>query len=75
MNAAASDVRTEERAAEGADRGERLRRIAGALLATGLLVEAGTLYWKSPTSFLVFAMAGASLVVIGIVIYLYSLLV
>jgi len=48
-------------------------RLAGALLALGLLVEAGTLFSSTAVSFLVFVLGGASLVVAGLLVYLYAL--
>lgn len=49
-------------------------RGAGALVTLGLVIEAVTLVWSGPVSFMVFMMVGAALVVLGIVYYLISLL-
>lgn len=52
-----------------------LRRLntAAAMIILGLLIEAATLYWSNPTSFLLFAGAGALLVFTGVVIYLMAI--
>ena len=47
---------------------------AGILVVLGLLAEALTLYWAHPTAFLFFAGLGAGLVVLGIVLYLWTVL-
>lgn len=47
---------------------------AGALVVVGLLVEALTLFWSHPTAFLFFAGFGAGLVVLGIALYLWTVL-
>lgn len=43
------------------------------MIVLGLLIEAGTLYWSNPTSFLVFAGAGALFVFAGVVVYLVAI--
>ena len=48
-------------------------RIAGVLIAFGLLIEAGTLLWNSPIGFLVFLGIGGLFVGCGILIYLLTL--
>jgi hypothetical protein len=48
-------------------------RLAGGLLIAGLLVELITLHWSHPTAFLFFMFLGGTLMVLGIVIYLISL--
>lgn len=48
--------------------------IAAAMIILGLLVEAFTLYWSNPTSFLLFAGAGALLVLAGVVLYLVAII-
>jgi hypothetical protein len=53
---------------------ERRLRISGALLVSGLLVEAASLFWSHPTAFLLFLFFGGFLLAAGIVVYLYSLL-
>lgn len=52
--------------------GRRLR-ISGILITLGLLVEALSLMRVHPLAFLGFMFIGGGLLVIGIVIYLYSL--
>lgn len=52
---------------------ERRLRISGILIALGLLVEALSLIRVHPLAFLGFMFIGGGLLVIGIVIYLYSL--
>lgn len=50
----------------------RIRGASGIVLL-GVLVEAVTLVWAGPVSFLVFMLLGCALVVLGIVYYLVSL--
>ena len=52
---------------------ERRLRISGILIALGLLVEALSLMRVHPLAFLGFMFIGGGLLVVGIVIYLYSL--
>lgn len=54
---------------------EKRLRIAGLLVMIGLLVELVTLYWAHPTAFLFFLLLGGSLMFLGIVLYLYSLVI
>jgi hypothetical protein len=49
-------------------------RIAGVLIAVGLLIEAWTLRWNSPIGFLVFLGIGGLFIGCGILIYLLILL-
>jgi hypothetical protein len=49
-------------------------RIAGIFIVAGLLVELITLRWSHPTAFLFFLLFGGALMMIGILIYLFSLL-
>jgi hypothetical protein len=51
----------------------RAVRIAGVLLMMGLGVDAISLAWERPLAFLLFAVIGCSLTLIGILVYLYSL--
>jgi hypothetical protein len=51
----------------------RSLRISGVLLILGLIVEAISLVWGKPLSFLLFACIGVLLMFAGIVSYLYSL--
>lgn len=46
---------------------------AGGLVAAGLAVEAISFSWSHPTSFLLFAFAGAGLVVLGVAAYLWAI--
>lgn len=50
-----------------------LLRISSALIILGLLVEIGSLLWFHPLSFVLFTFVGASLIGLGIVVYLASL--
>lgn len=52
---------------------EKRIRLAGLLLIAGLLVELITLRWAHPTAFLFFLMLGGTLMALGIIIYLVSL--
>ncbi len=52
---------------------EKRIRIAGILVAAGLVVELVTLKWSHPTSFLFFLLLGGTLMAAGILIYLFSL--
>lgn len=49
-------------------------KFAGCLIILGLLVEAMTLYWSRPLSFLGFMLIGGFLVAVGIALYLLSVL-
>ena len=51
----------------------RRLRISGALLILGLLVEAFSLLWSHPLAFLAFIFLGGTLMGVGILLYLYSL--
>ncbi len=50
-----------------------LLRVSSALIIVGLLVEIASLLWFHPLSFVLFAFVGASLIGLGIVVYLASL--
>jgi RsiW-degrading membrane proteinase PrsW (M82 family) len=52
---------------------ERRLRIAGAMIIAGLLVELFSLRWAHPTAFLVFMIFGGTLIGVGTLFYLYSL--
>lgn len=52
---------------------EKRLRVAGLLVVFGLLVELITLRWSHPTAFLFFLLLGGSLIGLGILLYLYSL--
>ena len=47
-------------------------RLAGILIATGIVVELGTLFWNHPVSLFLFLALGAGLVGSGMVLYLWS---
>lgn len=47
---------------------------AGVLVILGLVVEAFTLFWSHPTAFVFFAVLGIGLVLLGIVLYLWTVL-
>ncbi|MGA8036841.1 MAG: hypothetical protein WA823_12455 [Candidatus Acidiferrales bacterium] len=51
---------------------QRLMRIASALISVGLSVEMISLLWFHPLSFVLFAFVAASLIGLGIVIFLLS---
>lgn len=48
-------------------------RISGALVLSGLMVELISLHWSSAPAFLVFAMIGIPIFLLGVVLFLYSL--
>jgi hypothetical protein len=48
-------------------------RISGAFIVAGLLVQAVSLFWNHPLSFIAFATIGALFLAIGIVLYLFTL--
>lgn len=52
---------------------ERRLQISGILIVLGLLVELITLYSSHPTAFLIFMFFGGSLIILGILYFLYSL--
>lgn len=52
--------------------GKRLR-LAGGLIVGGLVVEAASLFWNHPLSFIVFALVGSLLLAAGIVTYLLTI--
>jgi hypothetical protein len=58
---------------DNASRLQRKFKTAAYLLTAGLLVEAFTLHWAHPTSFLLFICLGGTLVAAGIVVYLIAL--
>lgn len=53
---------------------ERRLQISGALIASGLLVELISLIWSHPTAFLFFLLLGGSLMAVGIMFFLSSLI-
>ena len=52
---------------------EKRLKLAGILLITGLAIQALTLSWNHPLSFLAFMFVASPLVLLGILIYLYSI--
>jgi hypothetical protein len=58
---------------ENSSRLQKKLKLAGYLLIAGLLVEATTLCWAHPTSFLFFIGLGGFLVVAGVAVYLIAL--
>lgn len=52
---------------------EKQIRLAGVLLVIGLAVELVTLHWSHPTAFLFFLLLGGTLMGLGIIVYLFSL--
>ena len=47
--------------------------LSGLLIIAGLSVELITLHWSHPTAFLFFLLLGGTLMMLGILIYLFSL--
>jgi hypothetical protein len=58
---------------ENSSRLQRKLKTAAYLLIAGLLVEAITLHWAHPASFLLFISLGGILIVAGIAIYLLAI--
>ena len=54
---------------------DRRLRISAALVLIGLLIEAVSLTWRSPLSFVMFMMAGGLTMAAGITIFFYSIVV
>lgn len=52
---------------------DRLLQIASVLIIVGLLVEIASLLWFHPLAFVLFVFISASLTVLGILVYLASL--
>jgi hypothetical protein len=52
---------------------EKRLRLSGILILIGLFVELITLRWSHPTAFLFFAGLGGSLIVLGVLFYLLTL--
>jgi hypothetical protein len=51
----------------------RLLRVSSGLVITGLLLEIVSLLWFHPLSFVLFAFVAATLIGLGILVYLVSL--
>ena len=50
----------------------RLLQVSSGLIITGLLVEVATLLWFHPFAFVLFAFVATSLIALGILVYLAS---
>ena len=48
-------------------------RLSGGLIAVGLLIEALSLLWNHPLSFIAFVVVGGALMALGMVVYLFTL--
>jgi hypothetical protein len=48
-------------------------KLSGILISVGILVEIATLYWSHPLTFVAFILLGGTLVGLGVLLYLYSL--
>ena len=59
--------------AENSPRLQRRLKIAAYLLIAGLIVEAVTLYWSSPMSFMFFIGVSGALVGLGAIVYLVAI--
>jgi hypothetical protein len=51
----------------------RRLKLSSILVSTGLLVEVVTLFWSHPLTFVAFIVLGGTLVGMGILLYLYSI--
>jgi uncharacterized membrane protein len=51
----------------------RRLKLSSILIAAGLVVEVVTLFWSHPLTFIAFLLLGGTLVAIGVLLYLYSL--
>jgi hypothetical protein len=58
---------------ENSSRSQRKLNTAAYLLIAGLLVEAISLHWAHPTSFLLFISLGGILIVAGVAIYFLAI--
>ncbi len=52
---------------------QRHLRISGILILAGLLTEVGSLLWSHPAGFFVFLILGGSLLLSGMLLFLYYL--
>lgn len=57
----------------GANSLERRQRLSGILLILGLLTEAICLFWARPISFVVLVAVGGALLLLGVVLFLISI--
>jgi hypothetical protein len=51
----------------------RRLKISSILVSAGLAVEVATLFWSHPLTFVAFILLGGTLVGLGILLYLYSI--
>ena len=58
---------------EKTSRLQRRLKIAAYLLIAGLIIQAITLYWTSPLSFMLFIGASGTLIALGIIVYLIAI--
>jgi hypothetical protein len=58
---------------ENSSRLQQRLKVAAYLLIAGLIIEAVTLYWSSPLSFMLFIGLGGTLVGLGIIVYLIAI--
>ena len=52
---------------------EKRRQVAGIFIVFGLVIEALCLIWSTPITFVIFVAIGGLLMFVGIVLFLYSL--
>ena len=57
----------------GVPRVEKRLRWAGLLIALGLVVQLVTFIWIHPLAFIAFAVVACPLVLVGVLLYLYSI--
>src|SRR3954471_20686510 len=69
----ASTQSTSEPRGKRMTRLQKRLRIAGVLVALGLLCELGSLFWHRPLSFFLFLLVGGGFLVLGVAVYLYAL--
>ena len=58
---------------ENTSRLQRRLKIAAYLLIAGLIIQAITLYWTSPLSFMLFIGASGTLIALGMIVYLIAI--
>ena len=52
---------------------EKRIRLAGSLIAVGIVVQLASLVWLHPLAFMTFIVVGCPLVLAGVLLYLYAL--
>jgi hypothetical protein len=52
---------------------EKRRQVAGIFIVLGLVIEALCLIWSTPIAFVIFVAIGGLLMLVGIVLFLFSL--